>query len=207
MQEIILIVYLIVSIALIGIILLQQGKGAEMGASFGAGGANTVFGSAGSGNVLTKTTTILAILFFGIALAISYVSTEPVDTSDDILDEVPAQVSTQEKEVSKTVNGMEAEIAPDQKTVLESEVADAIEGAKATASDVQEKAKETLNAVESKATDVKDTVVEKAQDAKTKAVELKDKTIDGAAKKVDDAKDALKKAADDTEKKLKDSSN
>ena len=64
MQEIILVIYLIVSIALVGVILLQQGKGAEMGASFGAGGANTVFGASGSGNVLTKTTTILAILFF-----------------------------------------------------------------------------------------------------------------------------------------------
>lgn len=191
MQEIILIIYLVVSVALIGIILIQQGKGAEMGASFGAGGANTVFGSAGSGNVLTKTTTILAILFFGIALSISYFSTEPKDTSDDILDEVSTQVSTQAKEaeVPKTANGMEAEVAPQENPTLESEVADTVENIKATAADV------------------KDTVVEKGQVVKDKAVELKDKTLDAASDKVDDAKGALKKAADDAEKKLKESGN
>ncbi len=90
MQETILIVYLVVAIALVGIILLQQGKGAEMGASFGAGGANTVFGAAGSGNALTKATTILAILFFGIALSISYLNSEVPVVVDDIFDESPA---------------------------------------------------------------------------------------------------------------------
>lgn len=119
MQETILIIYLIVSIALIGIILLQQGKGAEMGASFGAGGANTVFGAAGSGNVLTKTTTILAILFFAIALSISYFNAEPVDNSDAILDEAPTQQAPAapsleaEVPVSET-GGLEAEVAPTQ---------------------------------------------------------------------------------------------
>lgn len=90
MQEIILIVYLVVAIALVGIILIQQGKGAEMGASFGAGGANTVFGAAGSGNALTKATTILAILFFGIALGISYLNSEPKIIKDEIFDAEPA---------------------------------------------------------------------------------------------------------------------
>jgi len=90
MQEIILIVYLVVAIALVGIILIQQGKGAEMGASFGAGGANTVFGAAGSGNALTKTTTILAILFFAIALSISYLNSEPKIIKDEIFDAEPA---------------------------------------------------------------------------------------------------------------------
>ncbi len=90
MQEIILIVYLVVAIALVGIILLQQGKGAEMGASFGAGGANTVFGAAGSGNALTKATTILAILFFGIALSISYLNSEPEIIKDEVFDAEPA---------------------------------------------------------------------------------------------------------------------
>jgi len=89
MQETILIVYLVVAIALVGIILLQQGKGAEMGASFGAGGANTVFGAAGSGNALTKATTILAILFFGIALSISYLNSAPPVVVDDVFDESP----------------------------------------------------------------------------------------------------------------------
>jgi len=94
MQESILIVYLVVAIALVGIILLQQGKGAEMGASFGAGGANTVFGAAGSGNALTRATTILAILFFGIALSISYLNSAPPVVVDEVFDEAPAAEKT-----------------------------------------------------------------------------------------------------------------
>ena len=49
-----IIAYLIVSICLIGLVLIQQGKGADMGASFGAGSSATIFGSSGSGNFLTK---------------------------------------------------------------------------------------------------------------------------------------------------------
>lgn len=55
---------------LIGMVLIQQGKGADMGASFGGGGSNTVFGSTGSGNFMTRTTAILATLFFVISLVL-----------------------------------------------------------------------------------------------------------------------------------------
>lgn len=74
LYEILLIVYLIVAIMLIGTVLLQQGKGAEMGASFGAGGSNTVFGSSGSGNFMTRTTAVLATLFFVISLTIGSIT-------------------------------------------------------------------------------------------------------------------------------------
>ena len=53
MEQIVLIVHLILALTIIGLILLQQGKGADMGASFGAGASQTLFGSDGSGNVLT----------------------------------------------------------------------------------------------------------------------------------------------------------
>ncbi|GAB5378950.1 MAG: preprotein translocase subunit SecG [Aliiglaciecola sp.] len=66
--EILIVVYLIVALMLIGMVLIQQGKGADMGASFGGGGSNTVFGSTGSGNFMTRTTAILATLFFVISL-------------------------------------------------------------------------------------------------------------------------------------------
>lgn len=66
--EILIVVYLIVALMLIGMVLIQQGKGADMGASFGGGGSNTVFGSSGSGNFMTRTTAILATLFFVISL-------------------------------------------------------------------------------------------------------------------------------------------
>lgn len=66
--EVLIVVYLIVALMLIGMVLIQQGKGADMGASFGGGGSNTVFGSSGSGNFMTRTTAILATLFFVISL-------------------------------------------------------------------------------------------------------------------------------------------
>jgi len=126
MQETILIVYLVVAIALVGIILLQQGKGAEMGASFGAGGANTVFGAAGSGNVLTKTTTILAILFFAIALSISYLNSEPEAVSDEVFDQATTEQAVEtpaiEEQLPLSEGGVEAEVAPElQAPVIETE--------------------------------------------------------------------------------------
>ncbi|WGL95157.1 preprotein translocase subunit SecG [Arsenophonus nasoniae] len=63
-----LVIFLLVSIALIGMAMLQQGKGADMGASFGAGASATLFGSSGSGNFMTRMTAIFATLFFIISL-------------------------------------------------------------------------------------------------------------------------------------------
>lgn len=68
MYEIFLVLYLLCAIALIAMILLQTGKGADMGASFGSGASNTVFGSGGSGNFMTRVTTILAVAFFLLSL-------------------------------------------------------------------------------------------------------------------------------------------
>lgn len=68
----ILVVHIIVAVALSGLILIQHGKGADAGASFGAGGAGTVFGASGSANFLTRTTAILAVIFFCSSLALAY---------------------------------------------------------------------------------------------------------------------------------------
>ncbi|ARJ41433.1 preprotein translocase subunit SecG [Pantoea alhagi] len=68
MYEALLVVFLLVAIGLVGLIMLQQGKGADMGASFGAGASGTLFGSSGSGNFMTRMTAVLATLFFVISL-------------------------------------------------------------------------------------------------------------------------------------------
>ena len=65
-----LIIFLLAAIGLIGLIMLQQGKGADMGASFGAGASATLFGSSGSGNFMTRMTGILAAVFFIISLVL-----------------------------------------------------------------------------------------------------------------------------------------
>lgn len=68
MYEALLIIFLLVAIGLIAMIMLQQGKGADMGASFGSGSSATLFGSNGSGNFVTRVTGILATLFFVLSL-------------------------------------------------------------------------------------------------------------------------------------------
>jgi len=83
LYEILIVVYLIISICLIGLVLIQQGKGADMGASFGAGSSATIFGSSGSGNFLTKSTTWLAIAFFAISLLLGNLTANRVKSTDE----------------------------------------------------------------------------------------------------------------------------
>ncbi|ANS40896.1 MULTISPECIES: preprotein translocase subunit SecG [Serratia] len=75
MYEALLVIFLLISIGLVALIMLQQGKGADMGASFGAGASGTLFGSSGSGNFMTRMTAVLAALFFVISLILGNLST------------------------------------------------------------------------------------------------------------------------------------
>ncbi len=90
MYEILLVVYLIVSIILIGFVLIQQGKGAGMGASFGSGASNTVFGASGAGNFMTRTTAILAVAFFVLSLVLGNLSTNKV-SEDDVFSDLTVE--------------------------------------------------------------------------------------------------------------------
>lgn len=83
LYEILIVVYLIVALCLIGLVLIQQGKGADMGASFGAGASATIFGSSGSGNFLTRATTWLAIAFFVISLVLGNLTANRVKATDE----------------------------------------------------------------------------------------------------------------------------
>lgn len=80
MTTILLVIYLIAAAGVIGLVLIQQGKGADMGASFGAGASNTVFGASGSGNFLTRMTTIFATIFFVVALVFGNLATHQGDS-------------------------------------------------------------------------------------------------------------------------------
>ncbi len=71
MEKLVLVAHLLIALAIIVLILMQRGKGAEAGASFGAGASQTIFGSAGSWNFFSKTTAILATLFFVTSLALA----------------------------------------------------------------------------------------------------------------------------------------
>jgi preprotein translocase subunit SecG len=103
MFEILIVVYVIVALALIGLILIQQGKGADMGASFGAGASATLFGSSGAGNFLTKTTTILATLFFVISIFLGSITANSVKQEDEWTDlAAPAQATSTEQAAPET---------------------------------------------------------------------------------------------------------
>jgi preprotein translocase subunit SecG len=94
-QTLLLVLQVVVSIALIGFILIQHGKGADAGAAFGSGASSTVFGSRGSGNFMTKVTTILAIVFLTNSLLLGYLSTQRVQVPTSLLDSEPSVVLPQ----------------------------------------------------------------------------------------------------------------
>lgn len=71
MHSFVLVVHIILAVLMIALILVQHGKGADAGASFGGGGAATVFGASGSGNFLTRVTAILTALFFVTSLTLA----------------------------------------------------------------------------------------------------------------------------------------
>lgn len=95
MYEALLIIFLLVAIGLIGMVMLQQGKGANMGASFGSGASSTLFGSGGSGNFMTRTTAVLATLFFVISLALGNLSSHQEKKIGEF-DDLSAPVKTEQ---------------------------------------------------------------------------------------------------------------
>jgi len=64
LETLVVVVHVVIAVALVGLVLIQQGKGADAGAAFGGGASQTVFGSQGSGSFLTRITTLMAIVFF-----------------------------------------------------------------------------------------------------------------------------------------------
>ena len=81
----------IIAVLLIGLILLQQGKGADAGAAFGSGASGTVFGAAGSGNFLSRATWVLAGIFFLLAICMAYVARHSSATPTSVMDKVTQQ--------------------------------------------------------------------------------------------------------------------
>jgi preprotein translocase subunit SecG len=88
MSILLIVVHVVVSVALIMIVLLQTGKGADMGAAFGGGGSQTLFGSTGASTFLSKATTGAAIIFMVTSLGLAYLSSHR--TGDSIITDAPA---------------------------------------------------------------------------------------------------------------------
>ena len=98
MQTLILMVHILCAAGIVVLVLLQHGKGADMGAAFGSGSAGSLFGSAGAANFLSRTTAILAAIFFATSLGLTYFSspsksggvTQHLDAPASKTDAVPA---------------------------------------------------------------------------------------------------------------------
>lgn len=90
MEFIVWIMHLLVTVALVGLVLLQHGKGADMGAAFGSGSSGSLFGSSGSANFLSRTTAFLAAVFFSTSLGLAYFSgSKPEATTPLVVPSVP----------------------------------------------------------------------------------------------------------------------
>ena len=97
LHTIAMVFYLLTSFAIIGLILMQQGKGAEAGASFGAGSSGTVFGSAGGGNFFSRLTAILATVFFVLAFGLTLLAKQRVG-----VDDIPAVIEQGVEQVEQS---------------------------------------------------------------------------------------------------------
>ena len=98
MYKLLILGYLLIAVVIIVLVLIQRGKGADMGSSFGAGASATLFGSSGSGNFLTRSTTILGVLFFILSIVLSNLgSRSAINSSDEFtnFDDIPP-VTTQQ---------------------------------------------------------------------------------------------------------------
>ena len=103
MQSILLVIHLLLSVSLIVLILLQHGKGADAGAAFGSGASATVFGAQGSTSFMSRTTAILATLFFTVSLALAILAHRNTDESQDLADKYQTPASQTEAAVPAAV--------------------------------------------------------------------------------------------------------
>ncbi len=91
MESIVLVVHVLLAIGVIGVVLIQHGKGADAGAAFGSGSSGTVFGAAGAGGFLVRLTTGLVAAFFATSITLFYMAAHR-DGGGSLLDSVPAAV-------------------------------------------------------------------------------------------------------------------
>ena len=83
METLVVTVHVVIAVALVGLVLIQQGKGADAGAAFGGGASQTVFGSQGSGSFLTKMTTLLAVVFFVTSFSLAIFAKERAEVAGE----------------------------------------------------------------------------------------------------------------------------
>jgi preprotein translocase subunit SecG len=92
-MTIVIVLHVIIALGIIGLVLLQHGKGADMGSGFGGGASGSLFGATGSANFLSRATAVLATVFFITSLGLAFLATNKPRTGGGVLDAVKAQQS------------------------------------------------------------------------------------------------------------------
>jgi len=99
-ETLVVVAHVVVAVALVGLVLIQQGKGADAGAAFGGGASQTVFGSQGSGNFLTRSTSLLAAIFFVTSFSLAVFAKQRAEIAGDagipVVNEVRTSVPASE---------------------------------------------------------------------------------------------------------------
>ena len=92
LTTVLIVLHVLVALAIIGLVLLQHGKGADMGSGFGGGASGSLFGATGSANFLSRTTAVLAAVFFLLSLALAYTATrKPAEEGGGVIDVIRQQ--------------------------------------------------------------------------------------------------------------------
>jgi preprotein translocase subunit SecG len=105
-ETIVWVVHVVVAVVLIGLVLIQHGKGADMGAAFGTGSAGSLFGSSGSANFLSRSTAVAATLFFITSLSLTYIYSHQ-EQQQGVMDKVNSAAAVS-PEVAPAVNPTDA---------------------------------------------------------------------------------------------------
>jgi len=132
MQTPVLVIHTLIALAIVALVLIQRGKGADAGAAFGSGASGTVFGSRGSTSFFSRATAILATAFFATSLTLAYLSSQQAGVTDSLLEGLPA-VETQEESIMEempaadgvpALDGVEPEAEDASIPSLDSEIPD-----------------------------------------------------------------------------------
>jgi preprotein translocase subunit SecG len=111
MYTFLVVVQVLAAMAVIGLVLIQHGKGADAGAAFGSGASGTVFGSRGSANFLTRATAVCATVFFAASLSLAYL-VQARKAPDSVIDTVPASAAPATPAVPEGSAGTEPAVTP-----------------------------------------------------------------------------------------------
>lgn len=112
LETVVIVFHLLAALGVVALVLLQQGKGAEAGASFGAGASNTVFGSQGTSTFLSKVTAILAAAFFLTSLGLGYFAKEKAQEAGQVGLPNPAVLESRQKPAADDVPVLEGQQKP-----------------------------------------------------------------------------------------------